>query len=123
MKKYIGLVSIALATILVAGCEKGSRESTFQPYLTGSLKDCTATEVSDGSGNSIDVIRCPASTTTTYEKIGKTTQTTVVFEPANNDVPATRQKTDFQIEKSDIPIAEQVAPDKVVIDGVEYFKK
>lgn len=123
MKKHIGLVSIALATILISGCEKGSKESTYQPYLTGVLKDCTATKVSNGSGNSINVIRCPASTTTTQETSGKSTQTTAVFEPATNDVPMPKQTTNFKIEKSNVPVAEQVTPDKVVIDGVEYFRK
>lgn len=122
MKKYIGFAVIALAAVMVGGCDEGSRPSKFQSYLSGELSDCKATKVSDGSGNSITVIRCPLSATTTVQPNGKSKLTIAVVDENPSSV-APKVAPEFKIEKPEVPVATQVAPDKVIIDGVEYIKK
>jgi hypothetical protein len=76
------LIPIVITTLLL-GCSQPHTEfSSYQNSLESDpmFKDCIAKKVSN-SYNSIVVIRCPVSTTTTYYKVGKNpSQTSVVID-------------------------------------------
>jgi hypothetical protein len=74
MRKLILLTMIALA-----GCENGYREKSY-PAIPPELKDCRFFYLSNSAGDSIQVARCPNSTTTTTYRSGKTTRSAVVID-------------------------------------------
>lgn len=67
-------IFVLCVSVLIVGCSPSARELNY-PVLPEGLKDCKFYEVSSG-GNSITVVRCPGSTTTTRwtQVIGKTIQ-------------------------------------------------
>lgn len=70
---------IALTLVLLAGCTPSAEEKTW-PILPDGLKDCKFYKLRDDSGNTITVVRCPASSTSVQYKVGKSTQTTVTVD-------------------------------------------
>lgn len=90
MKKTL-LATSLLTLAFLTGCGPNIvKTSVYQDALLNNkdLKDCTAHYVGDG-WDSITVIRCPLSTTTTVESDGKNTKTNIVidgvtYEPKQN---------------------------------------
>jgi hypothetical protein len=81
MKKLL----IIVVLLVIAGCCSGcspSVESLDESFTVRpkELKDCTIFRLGDGYMGHITVVRCPNSTTSTTERVGKTTQTTVVID-------------------------------------------
>lgn len=115
MNKIIASSIIAMA-VLMSGCEKGSNVSKFQDALPEGMKDCKVYNLYDGDGGRITIARCPNSTTS-VESSGKGGMASIVTEapePAKKEVIVEKPK--------EIAVPVIIAPDKVVIDGVEYTR-
>jgi hypothetical protein len=72
----------ALAGVLV-GCKAETEERTSQYVLPNGLQDCKIYKMVGENGDSMKVMRCPnSSTTTTYETGGKskTTHTEIIID-------------------------------------------
>lgn len=67
------------ALLALAGCSNGYSEKSF-PVRPDELKDCRIFGLTNDSGNSITVARCPNSVTTTTYKSGKSSRATVVID-------------------------------------------
>jgi len=93
------LCTLGLA-VLVAGCQPSVTTADFP--LPAELQDCKLFELSDGI-NSITVVRCPNSTTSTTYREGKSDHTSVVVdggaEPSGNAGYATRDALPSQVRK------------------------
>jgi hypothetical protein len=72
-------IATILSILLLAGCSPSAEEKVW-PILPEALKDCKFYKLKDDAANTITVVRCPMSSTTTQYKNGKTTQTTVVID-------------------------------------------
>jgi hypothetical protein len=73
MKKIV----IIFALLALSGCTNKYSEANF-PVRPPELSDCKFFKMSNSSGEKITVVRCPNSTTSTTERVGKQDQTTVV---------------------------------------------
>ena len=86
--------------VLAAGCQP-SVETAKYP-LPAELQDCKLFKLSDGL-NSITVVRCPNSTTSTNYREGKSDRTSVVVdggaEPSGNAGYTTRDALPSQVRK------------------------
>lgn len=71
----------AVAALLLAGCSNGYSEKKF-PVLPDELKDCRFFYITNDKGESLTVVRCPISVTTTAYRQGKSTRTSVVIDGA-----------------------------------------
>lgn len=74
MKKLL-LIACVLA---LAGCMKNEYKAISYPVLPDGLKDCQFFRVASAEGDSMQVTRCPNSTTTTATRQGKSGTSTVV---------------------------------------------
>lgn len=77
MRKFL-----LLSTLLVAGCTPSAREMTADfTVMPEGLKDCKIYRLTPQGGmGSINVVRCPLSSTTTMYSSGKTRHNTTVVE-------------------------------------------
>lgn len=70
---------LPLLILLLAGCTNGYKTYSF-PILPDDLKDCKFYRVDNEEGESLNIVRCPLSVTSTEYRQGKTRQTTVVID-------------------------------------------
>ena len=74
------LILTVLATLLLTGCEQGLHDVKDLKKVPG-LEDCTYYSLTPGgSTSSIQVVRCPNSSTTTTYASGKTKRNVVVID-------------------------------------------
>lgn len=64
---------------LLSGCENSYEEANF-PARPPELQDCKIYYLENEGGNTITVVRCPNSDTSTTYRQGKTVRTTVVID-------------------------------------------
>ena len=75
------LLMVVLGVVILTGCEPKYEENTQNfTLLLNELKDCKFYGVRSNTGSSLNIVRCPNSTTSTTYKSGKTTTTTVVID-------------------------------------------
>jgi outer membrane PBP1 activator LpoA protein len=72
-------VMLILLSIVLAGCTDKVEERKFLA-MPKELADCRVFYVQNRDGNSMTVVRCPNSATTTEVRSGKSTQTTVTID-------------------------------------------
>lgn len=84
MNKYhksvaVRLSAAAVVLLAVAGCSDIAEERHF-PAMPKELADCRVFYLQNSKGNSLSVVRCPHSTTTTKERSGKSDRTVVTID-------------------------------------------
>lgn len=93
-----GVFVAGLMALAVMGCSK--YETLEFPKVPPELADCKFFKLTDESGSSLKVARCPNSTTTSTYSQGKTSATTVVTEPAGLPLRPTAAPTPSQVNQS-----------------------
>lgn len=77
--KIIIFIYFIFISITFCSCEPYYKELKFG-VLPDELKDCKTFYLSSEDGNTITVMRCPNSTTSSTYRVGKHTATTVVID-------------------------------------------
>ena len=77
MKKFLLIATVALLSSACSGTPRTELDSGYK--MDGVLEGCQVAKATDDSYNSITVVRCPNSTTTTKSG-GKVKQTVVVID-------------------------------------------
>jgi hypothetical protein len=75
--KVLVAVSMMFVMMFVVGCKPTAREDTGDFLLPKGLSDCRIYHLRDGTGISLNVVRCPNSSTSTTTS-GKNSQSVVV---------------------------------------------
>ena len=71
---------ILVFAVMLSGCAPSAEERTANfTVMPEGLKDCKVYRISDGSEN-ITVVRCPNSSTTSSNRIGKTKKTVTTID-------------------------------------------
>ena len=81
MKKIKCLAMIVIACI-ATGCSDGYKPLNYT-VIPPELNDCSFTRLTNSNGGSIDVVRCPNSSTSTSYAQGKTTRRVVTIDGVN----------------------------------------
>jgi hypothetical protein len=78
MKKVL-IILAGLFILGLTGCDNKYSTMNF-PIIPDELKDCKFYNVQNEKGQSVNVVRCPNSATSTTYQVGKTRSTTVVID-------------------------------------------
>jgi len=99
------LLTMLMMCFLV-GCENSYEKIDF-PVKPKELNDCSFYNLENKSGNSVSVVRCPnSSTTSTYQDSEGNSYVTYVTDGADN-----------------IPAEKRSKPAYVLVDGIKYYPK
>ena len=101
--KQLNSLSLFLTCFLIIGCTEPyhKEKDEFYNAMPEGLKDCKVFYVYADSSNSLNIVRCPNSSTTASYMSGKTTETVATVEQSTEPKPIDKEKKPAQTASKD----------------------
>lgn len=128
VQKTFLCMTVMMTFGMLSGCEKETKESTSSYALPEGMQDCRIYQMQGQNGESMTVVRCPLSSTTTDYHSGKTTRSVSVLEMApKENAPASapvvkKGETTDEIEINGETYRQTDSMKEIQINGKSYKK-